>query len=100
MLLLISLVAALISSIIWYFKDSENKLKIGTLSLMFWGASIMWFVDSVFEYNELREEFFNIKVSDMINDAFLGVSVVVLGVIIWMVILLVSDPKGVVKKKI
>ena len=33
----------------------------------------------------------------MLNDLFLGLSVVALALIIWLVILLVSDPKGVVK---
>ena len=34
---------------------------------------------------------------DMLNDFYLGLSVVALGLIIWLVILLVKDPKGVVK---
>ena len=33
----------------------------------------------------------------MLNDTFLGLSVVALGLIIWLVILLIKDPKGVVK---
>ena len=33
----------------------------------------------------------------MLNDFYLGLSVVALGLIIWLVILLVKDPKGVVK---
>ena len=38
-----------------------------------------------------------ILVVDMLNDFYLGLSVVALGLIIWLVILLVKDPKGVVK---
>ena len=34
---------------------------------------------------------------DMINDFYLGLSVVALGLIIWLVILLIKDPKGKVK---
>lgn len=34
---------------------------------------------------------------DMLNDFYLGLSVVALGMIIWSIILLVKDPKGVVK---
>lgn len=34
----------------------------------------------------------------MLNDLFLGLSVVALALIIWLVILLIRDPKGVVKK--
>lgn len=33
----------------------------------------------------------------MLNDFYLGLSVVALGLIIWLVILLVKDPKGVIK---
>ena len=33
----------------------------------------------------------------MLNDAYLGLSVVALGMILWLAILLIKDPKGVVK---
>ena len=33
----------------------------------------------------------------MLNDLYLGLSVVALGLIIWLVILLIQDPKGAVK---
>ena len=33
----------------------------------------------------------------MINDSYLGLSVVVLGLIIWTVVLLVKDPEGKVR---
>ena len=33
----------------------------------------------------------------MLNDAFLGLSVVALGIVIWLVVLLVKDPEGKVK---
>lgn len=33
----------------------------------------------------------------MLNDFYLGLSVAALGLIIWLVILLVKDPKGAVK---
>ena len=38
-----------------------------------------------------------VLVVDMLNDFYLGLSVVALGLIIWLVILLYKDPKGVVK---
>jgi hypothetical protein len=64
---------------------------------MYWGASIMWLVDAVFEYAEQGADFFNPPVSDMVNDAFLGFSAVALGLIIWIISLLIHDPKGVLK---
>jgi hypothetical protein len=34
----------------------------------------------------------------MLNDFFLGISVVALGLIIWLIILLIKDPRGVLKE--
>ena len=64
---------------------------------MFWGASLMWLGDAIFEYAELQEEYFSPAAEDMLNDAFLGLSVVALGLILWLIILLIKDPKGIVK---
>ena len=97
MTLLTSVFAALVASIIWYKNEEARKLKVGTLSLMYWGASIMWLADAIFEYAELGAEAFVPSPLDMLNDLYLGLSVVALGLIIWFVILLVRDPKGVVK---
>ena len=97
MTLLTSLFAAIICTIIWYKSENRSEMKTGTLSLMFWGASIMWFVDAIFEYAELKAEYFTPEPADMLNDLYLGLCVVALGLIIWLVILLISDPKAVVK---
>ena len=97
MTLLTTVFAALISSIIWYRKEEARKLQVGTLSLMYWGASLMWLIDAVFEYAELGAESFVPAPLDMLNDLYLGLSVVALGLIIWLVILFVKDPKGTVK---
>ena len=57
----------------------------------------MWMVDAVFEHLEAGAEVFAPAPQDMLNDFFLGLAVVALGLIIWLVILLIKDPKGVVK---
>ena len=44
-----------------------------------------------------RRRFFEPEAAEMLNDAYLGFSVVALGLILWLVILLIKDPKGVVK---
>ena len=97
MTLLTSVFAAIICTILWYKNAPESKMKIGTLCWLYWGASLMWLVDAIFEYLELGAEFFAPAPIDMLNDLYLGLSVVALGLIIWLVILLVKDPKGVVK---
>lgn len=100
MTLLIAVLAAIITTIVWYTNDKRSQLKLGTLTLMYWGASLMWLVDAVVEYIELGAEYFTPAPSDMLNDAFLGLSVVAFGLIIWIVILMVKDPLGVVRKTI
>ena len=99
MTLLITVFAALFVTYKWYVRKDET-LQLGSLALMFWGASIMWFVDAVFEYAELKAEYFNPASADMLNDAFLGIAVVALGLVVWVVRLLILDPKGVVKKSL
>ncbi len=97
MTLLTTVFAAIICTILWYQGTPKSEMRIGTLCWLYWGASIMWFVDAIFEYAELGAEFFTPAPIDMLNDFYLGLSVVALGMIIWLVILLVKDPKGVVK---
>ena len=97
MTLLITVFAAVISTVIWYKNDRRGEMHIGTLCFMFWGASLMWLVDAIFEYAELKAAYFTPAPADMLNDLFLGLSVIALALVIWLVILLIKDPKGVVK---
>jgi hypothetical protein len=98
MTLLLTLFAAVITTVIWYSNEGARQLKIGILCYMFWGASIMWMVDAIFEYAELRAEYFTPTAQDMLNDSFLGLSVIALALVVWVIILLVKDPKQVIKK--
>lgn len=97
MTLLITVFAACISTFIWYKNLGKNEINVAPLCFMYWGASIMWFVDAIFEYSELGAKYFTPDPMDMLNDAYLGLSVVALGLVIWVVILLVKDPRGVLK---
>ena len=99
MTLLIAVFAAVITTVLWYTQKSD-KLGLGFLCLMFWGASLMWLVDAVFEYVELKEAYFTPALEDMINDTFLGLSVVALALVVWVVRLLITDPRGVVKRSL
>ena len=49
---------------------------------------------------ELKAEYFTPALEDMINDTFLGLSVVALALVIWLVILLIKDPRGTVRAKL
>lgn len=97
MTLLITIIAALISTVLWYRKAPADDMKLSVLCFLYWGASLMWLVDAVFEYMEVQAAMFTPALEDMINDAFLGVCVVALGLIIWMGNLLIKDPQGKVK---
>ena len=100
MTLLVTVFAAVISTVIWYSSESARNMKISVLCYLFWGASLMWFVDAIFEYIELRAEYFTPAPADMLNDLFLGFSVIALALIVWVIVFLVKDPKGVVKKSL
>jgi hypothetical protein len=97
MTLLITVFAAVISTAVWYKSETARELKIGLLCWMFWGASVMWLVDAVFEYAELKAEYFAPAPGDLLNDLYLGLSVIALAMIIWIAVLLIKDPKGVVR---
>lgn len=96
MTLLITLFAAIICTVIWY-RGVDADMRVGTLCWIYWGAALMWLIDACFEYAELQAEFFTPAPIDMLNDAFLGLSVVALGLVVWLVILLIKDPKGTVR---
>ena len=97
MTLLTCLFAALICTILWYKAAPKDEMKLNVLCYLYWGASLMWMIDAVFGYMEDGAEFFTPAPIDMLNDFYLGLSVVALGMIIWIVYLLIKDPKGVVK---
>ncbi len=100
MTLLIAVFAAVISTLVWYKSETARRLKVGVLCWMFWGASLMWLGDALFEYVELQAEYFTPAPADMLNDLFLGLSVVALAMVIWLAVLLVKDPNGVIKERL
>ncbi|HML68825.1 MAG TPA: hypothetical protein PKA81_10570 [Clostridia bacterium] len=97
MTLLITLFAAILCTVLWYRKAPQDEMKISVLCFLYWGAAIMWFVDAIYEYADLGAAFFAPAPADMLNDLFLGLSVVALGLIVWLVVLLIKDPRGVIK---
>jgi hypothetical protein len=91
MFLIITALAAVISTIIWYAKSPNDKYKLGFLSLMFWGATIMWLVDHIMAFASEGGEFFEINT----DATMLGVAVIVLALMVWAISLVISDPKKV-----
>ncbi|MDE5772323.1 MAG: hypothetical protein K2I06_11985 [Ruminococcus sp.] len=100
MTLLITVVSAVICTVIWYRKAPHDVMKISDLCFIYWGASLMWLVDAVFEYTEMGAEFFTPSFNDIINDTFLGLSAVTLGLVAWIAKLIITDPKHIFKRSI
>ena len=103
MTLLTTIIAAVTVTVIWYAKlhsNLQNTLRLGTLSLIYWGASLMWSVDAVSEYIKCGAEYFKPSAAQMLNDTYLGLTATALGLVIWLVILLTNDPDGVIKSAI
>ena len=94
MWLIMTTLAAIITTAIWYIEAPEDQYKLGFLSLFFWGATLMWFVDHVMAYLMKGGEFIEIN----LDATLLGLSVITLALLVWVIVLLVSDPKGVLKR--
>ena len=92
MCLIITAFAAVITTIVWYGNAPNNQYKLSNLVLMYWGAALMWVVDGFFSVAE-GEAFLDLSA----NDALLGLTVVLCGLVAWLVLLLISDPKKVLK---
>ena len=87
MTLLVTAAAAAVSTVVWYMNENRNLYRLGTLSLIFWGATLMWFVDFIAEYTELRADYFSPEPSEVLNDLILGLAAVVIGFIAWLIVL-------------
>lgn len=94
MWLIMTALAAVVATAIWYVKAPEDKYKLGLLSLFFWGATIMWLVDHVMAYVSEGGRFLEIN----LDATLLGVAVIALALFAWEIVLMISDPKGVLKK--
>ena len=94
MCLILTAVAAVLSTVVWYASKTMREMKISVLCWLFWGASIMWLVDLVFEYAEEGAKVFEPSFADALN---VGLAVITLALVIWTAVLLIRDPKGVVR---
>ena len=97
MCLILTALAAIVATVIWYCSTTAREVKVSVLCWLFWGAAIMWLVDLVFEYAEEGAAVFEPSVADVLNDSLLGLAVITLALVIWTVVYLVSDPKGVLR---
>jgi hypothetical protein len=99
MTLLITVFAAVAATLVWYTRKHDT-LHLGALCFMLWGAGLMWLGDAVFGYLEDGADYFTPSAAEMLNDSFLGLSVVALALVAWMVIVLVRDSRGRVRRAV
>jgi hypothetical protein len=94
MWLILTALAAVVTTAIWYVRAPDDKYKVGLLSLFFWGATLMWLVDHIMAYVTEGGEFFEIN----LDATLLGVTVIIVALLVWEIVLLISDPKGILRK--
>ena len=100
MTLVITFLAAAIATVAWYAKAPNSEMRLGTLALIYWGATLMWCVDGI---NGLIEGEGFIEITDtaaMFDDAVLGLVVVAVGLAAWAIYLVAKDPKHILRKSI
>lgn len=84
MWLIFTSLAAVITTAIWLVAAKKDEYRLALLSLIFWGTTIMVFVDHVMGYLAEGGEFFEIT-SDA---ALLGTILVIVALMIWELVLL------------
>ncbi|KXL52435.1 hypothetical protein CLNEO_21310 [Anaerotignum neopropionicum] len=92
MYFIITAVAAVLTTLFWY-RLSEDKYQLSTLCFIYWGAALMWFVDHVIAFFMEGGEFFEIT----LDATMLGLTVVLSGFFLWVLMLLVKARKGTLK---
>ena len=91
MWLVTTIIAALVTTAAWYFSIKDYKLDI--LSLMLWGTSIMILVDHLLGYE--GGAFFELETEGLItNSTLLGIVMLIPIFIVWILVLVLTRPKG------
>jgi len=93
MWLLLTAFAALVATALWRASAPGDKYKLGFLSLIYWGATLMWLVDHVMAYVQEGGPFFDFSAQAV----WVGVSVIALGLLVWLVRLSMSYHREIVR---
>lgn len=89
MWLIILAFAAAIVTVIWHFRDEEDRYMLKLLCLILWGATIMILVDRVIGYLMNGGEFLELT----LDAAALGFTMLTAALIVWGIALLIKKPK-------
>lgn len=93
MWLIIVALGATITTALWYSRAEKDDLLLKHLALMLWGATIMVFVDHLYSYLE-GGEFIELS----LEAVAIGLTMVLGAMLIWILELLIKDPRGVFRK--
>ncbi len=86
--------AAVVATAIWYVNDKARLYyNLGFLSLALWGTAVMIFVDHVMGYLAEGGEFLEVTLDAMM----LSIVLLITALIVWEIVLLLKDPKGLLK---
>jgi len=95
MYFIITALAAILATIVWR-SISEDKFQLSILCLIYWGATLMWFVDHVVAYLTEGGAFLEISM----DATLLGITVVVCGFFVWILIAVVKNLKEAPRKNL
>lgn len=99
MTLILTLLATAITLIILYGSEKARNMNINILCYMFGGASLMWTIDFIVELvKEGPEVVFHPQGEEILNEFLLALAVIALALLIWIIIVLIKDPKKIFKK--
>ncbi|MBQ3273692.1 MAG: hypothetical protein IJH51_00160 [Christensenellaceae bacterium] len=90
MCLIISAIAAEVSTTLYLLSSRRKELKLNMLMYMFIGSTLMWLVDGFFCLSE-GEPFLDVSA----DDALLGLVIVVCAVAVWLAALAIGRVKAV-----
>ena len=95
MWLITTLISALIATLLWYLL--KKKYKLGFLSLMLWGATIMILVDHLLGYE--GGQFLELETDGLVRSGvLLGILMLIPVFIIWLIALFIPKLKNHFKK--
>ncbi len=86
MWLITTFIAALVMTLLWFLL--KKKYKLGFLSLMLWGATIMILVDHILGYE--GGKFLEAQTDGIINNGvLLGIAMLIPAFLIWLIAILI-----------
>jgi hypothetical protein len=89
MWLLVTAAAAIAATIGAFWGAKGDRYHLGFLSLIYWGATVMWLVNHVIAYVEEGGPFFDLS----LQATWVGLTVLLLGLAIWLVRLCASSSR-------